>query len=116
MDYPDLNLRIHDGGGAQQDCSYRNSSDRMVILRCCGSNHFFLERVLFPFEVLAFTCPTMSEINIWSHSLYGPELLESFTSDQLLAESTDGPPEEKVEGMFPTSSTALQTTPWLRAS
>jgi len=30
------------------DCGYRNTSDRMVILRCCGPNAFFLERVVFP--------------------------------------------------------------------
>jgi hypothetical protein len=116
LDYPDFNLTLHTGKAAHQDCSYRNSSDRMVILRCCGSNHFFLERVLFPFEVLAFSCPPMSEINIWSHGLYGPELLESFNSDQLLAESTGVHQSDEVGGMFPTSSTALQTTPWLRAS
>ena len=69
-----------------QDCSYRNSSDRMVILRCCGSQQFFLERVVFPFEILAFSCPPMSEIKIWSHGLYGPELLETVLSDNLLVE------------------------------
>lgn len=87
----------------------------MVILRCCGSNHFFLERVLFPFEVLAFSCPPMSEVNIWSHGLYGPELLESFSSEHLLAETGGDSQDTEVGGMFPTPSAALQTTPWLRA-
>ncbi|MEY4799670.1 MAG: hypothetical protein RLZZ213_117, partial [Cyanobacteriota bacterium] len=27
-------------------CSYRNTSDRMVILRCIGPEQFFLERVV----------------------------------------------------------------------
>ena len=61
--------------GVLLDCTYRNTSDRMVILRCCGSNQFFLERVVFPFELLAFACPPLSEVKIWSHGLYGPELL-----------------------------------------
>jgi hypothetical protein len=99
-----------------QDCSFRNSSDRMVILRCCGSQHFFLERVVFPFEILAFSCPPNSEVKIWSHGLYGPELLESFHSDQLLAESTPETPVFETGGMFPSSSTSLRTAPWLQAS
>lgn len=99
-----------------QDCSFRNSSDRMVILRCCGSQHFFLERVVFPFEILAFSCPPKSEVNVWSHGLYGPELLESFHSDQLLAEPTPESPVFETGGMFPSSSSSLRTAPWLQAS
>ncbi len=99
-----------------QDCSFRNSSDRIVILRCCGSQNFFLERVVFPFEILAFSCPPMSEVKIWSHGLYGPELLESFHSEQLLAESSPESAVFEVEGMFPASSASLRTTPWLQAS
>jgi len=101
---------------SHQDCTYRNTSDRMVILRCCGSNQFFLERVVFPFEILAFTCPPMSEVKVWSHGLYGPELLETFLSEQLLVDGPSMDAESQQEGMFPASSTALQTTPWLRAS
>jgi hypothetical protein len=99
-----------------RDCSYRNSSDRMVILRCCGNQHFFLERVVFPFEILAFSCPPMSEVKIWSHGLYGPELLESFQSEQLLAESCVETPIFEAGGMFPSPSASLRTTPWLQAS
>lgn len=99
-----------------QDCSYRNSSDRMVILRCCGSQQFFLERVVFPFEILSFSCPPMSEVKIWSHGLYGPELLESFNSELLLADSAPEAPMFEAGGMFPAASTSLRTTPWLQAS
>lgn len=98
-----------------QDCAYRNSSDRMVILRCCGSNAFFLERVVFPFEILAFSCPPMSEVQIWSHGLYGPELLESLLSEQLLVEVAPDIDNTVQSGMFPASASTLQTTPWLRA-
>ena len=59
------------------ECGYRNSSDRMVIVRCVGPEAFFLERVVFPFELLSFSCPPDSELKIWTHGLGGPELIES---------------------------------------
>jgi Domain of unknown function (DUF1830) len=62
-------------------CSYTNGSDRMVILRCLGRNAFFLERVVFPFEQLSFQCPSGSDVEIWSHSLGGPELVERFDAE-----------------------------------
>ncbi|MFM7236648.1 MAG: DUF1830 domain-containing protein [Cyanobium sp.] len=120
MDRPDATHTTpsgqHPGQPALRDCTYRNTSDRMVILRCCGSNAFFLERVVFPFEILAFACPPMSEVKIWSHGLYGPELLESLLSEQLLAEGASDSAHPEQSGMFPASASALQTTPWLRAS
>ncbi|MEB3195521.1 MAG: DUF1830 domain-containing protein [Cyanobacteriota bacterium] len=102
--------------GVLLDCTYRNTTDRMVILRCCGSNEFFLERVVFPFELLAFACPSLSEVKIWSHGLYGPELLESFSAEQLLAEQAPQASQPAPDGMFPSNSSALNTTPWLQAS
>lgn len=65
-------------------CSYRNGSDRMVILRCLGPEGFFLERVVFPFEMLNFACPKDSEVKIWTHGLGGPELVESLLADDLI--------------------------------
>lgn len=53
----------------------------MVILRCLGPHAFFLERVVFPFEQLSFHCPIGSDVEIWSHSLGGPELVEHFPAD-----------------------------------
>ena len=102
--------------GVLLDCTYCNTTDRMVILRCCGSNEFFLERVVFPFELLAFACPSLSEVKIWSHGLYGPELLESFSAEQLLAEQAPQASQPAPDGMFPSNSSALNTTPWLQAS
>ena len=67
------------------DCSYRNTSDRMVILRCCGPEEFFLERVVFPFELLSFSCPAESEVKIWTHGLGGAELIESLQAEELLS-------------------------------
>lgn len=65
-------------------CSYRNTSDRMVILRCIGPEQFFLERVVFPFELLSFQCPASSVVKIWTHGLGGPELVETVNSGDLI--------------------------------
>lgn len=67
-------------------CGYRNGSDRMVIVRCLGPQEFFLERVVFPFELLSFQCPPTSEVEIWTHGLGGPELLETLDAGELLIE------------------------------
>lgn len=89
---------------ASLDCSYRNTSDRMVIVRCCGPGEFFLERVVFPFELLSFCCPPSTEINIWTHGLGGPELIESFQAEELICE---GPGEASPEQQL--------ASPWLVA-
>ncbi|MFM7652615.1 MAG: DUF1830 domain-containing protein [Vulcanococcus sp.] len=74
----------------QLSCGYRNSSDRMVIVRCIGPEEFFLERVIFPFELLSFLAPPESIVEIWTHGLGGPELMESFGIRDLLVESEEG--------------------------
>ena len=56
--------------------SYKNKSKRMVVLRCIGPAHFFLERVLFPTDVLTFMAPLDSRVEIWGNELYGPKLEE----------------------------------------
>ena len=71
---------------AQLSCGYRNSSDRMVIVRCLGPEEFFLERVVFPFELLSFLAPPESVVEIWTHGLGGPELLESLDVANLQVE------------------------------
>jgi hypothetical protein len=68
---------------AQLTCGYRNSSDRMVIVRCIGPDEFFLERVIFPFELLSFLAPPDSMVQIWTHSLGGAELRESLAVEDL---------------------------------
>lgn len=88
------------------DCSFRNGSDRMVILRCCGPEQFFLERVVFPFEILSFSCPPHSEVEIWTHGLGGPELLESIQAEELQIAET-----EQAPGALP-----LPENPWYEAS
>ena len=68
-------------------CGYRNSSDRMVIARCLGPDQFFLERVVFPFELLSFQCPDESELEIWTHGIGGAELVETIPVAELLIET-----------------------------
>lgn len=70
-------------------CGYRNGTDRMVIARCVGPEAFFLERVVFPFELLSFQCPAETELEIWTHGLGGPELLESIPVSELCLEQGD---------------------------
>jgi hypothetical protein len=66
--------------------AYRNTSDRIVILRCLGPEDFSLERVVFPLESLCFACPKDSQVHIWIHGLGGQELLEIIRAEDLLAE------------------------------
>ena len=72
------------------DFSYRNASERMVVLRCIGPRNFFLERVLFPSELLVFSAPEDSKVEIWGNELYGARLeqrmrVTSTSNDSLLA-------------------------------
>ncbi len=91
----------------QIDCGYRNGSDRMVILRCIGPDQFFLERVVFPFELLTFLCPASSEVEIWTHGLGGPELRESIEAHELMVEAAPAPQP---------APSGLDANPWLQAS
>ena len=70
-------------------CGYRNSSDRMVIARCLGPDSFFMERVVFPFELLSFQCPDESELEIWTHGLGGAELVETIPVTELLIDDNE---------------------------
>ncbi len=79
-------------------CGYRNTSDRMVILRSCGPEEFYLERVVFPFELLSFQAPSGSEVEIWTHGMGGPELLETLASAELLIEPVELDPRVEAEG------------------
>ena len=64
----------------------------MVIVRCIGPEEFFLERVVFPFELLSFLAPADSVVEIWTHGLGGPELLESMDAQELLVEAASDEP------------------------
>ena len=56
--------------------SYKNEGSRMIVLRCIGPSNFFLERVLFPTDILTFMAPDDSRVEIWGNELYGPKLEE----------------------------------------
>ena len=97
-------------------CSYRNGSDRMVILRCLGPDGFFLERVVFPFEMLNFACPKDSEVKIWTHGLGGPELVEALMADDLILDPV--PPSLATDARFAPGLTgdlieSDTSSPWL---
>ena len=56
--------------------SYKNEGCRMGVLRCIGPSNFFLERVLFPTDILTFKAPNDSRVEIWGNELYVPKLEE----------------------------------------
>ncbi len=64
---------------------YRNTSCQMVIVRCVGTNAFFHEKVVFPFEELLFACPPHTRVDIWTHGANGAELVDSMPADDLRA-------------------------------
>jgi hypothetical protein len=88
----------------------------MVIARCVGPEQFFLERVVFPFELLSFSCPPESELKIWTHGLGGPELIETLAVADLqiaaATEATDEPaPPEPAAAESPQSGGAGSLRP-----
>lgn len=82
-------------------CAYRNSTDRMVIVRCEAADGFYLERVVFPFELLTFECPAGTTLEIWTHGLGGPELMDRLPVDQLrLDQASEPAPFELLSGAW----------------
>ncbi|WP_411871827.1 DUF1830 domain-containing protein [Vulcanococcus limneticus] len=91
-------------------CGYRNGTDRMVIVRCLGPEEFFLERVVFPFELLSFLAPRETVVQIWTHGLGGAELVESLNAAELGEEQElDPEPEAAQEPDARTEGTARST-------
>jgi hypothetical protein len=73
-------------------CCYRNIGHQLLILRCCGPEDFFLERVVFPFELLTFACPADAEVKIWHwDGGAGPTLIDCCVAEAMLCGE---PPEE----------------------
>ena len=56
------------------ECVYRNDTDRMVIVKCVGDNHFYLEKVVLPTEMFWFEAPEESRLEIWKMSMSGQML------------------------------------------
>jgi hypothetical protein len=63
----------------------------MVIVRCCGPDDFFLERVVFPFEVLSFHCPPATDVEIWARETADVVLAEQFSADALAMQESEAP-------------------------
>ena len=68
------------------DFSYRNITSSMVILKCIGSDRFFLERAIFPQEVFSSMAPEGSQLEIWGIDSYGPNLEQRFRVSDSQAE------------------------------
>jgi hypothetical protein len=96
-------------------CQFRNVSGRMVILRCVGPEAFFLEKVIFPFEQWQWSCPPESRVDIWSHSLTGADLVESFPAEEVaISCDLDGmkcSPEGELAGRFSPGGSAISRNP-----
>jgi hypothetical protein len=73
-----IELRFKGQSLGQLSCGYLNASDRMVILRCIGPQESF--------ELLSFCAPTSASVQIWTHGLGGPELIESIDVGELSIE------------------------------
>ena len=54
--------------------SYKNKTPGMVVLKCIGSKHFFVEKVVFPDEVFILEAPEGAKVEIWGIESYGPKL------------------------------------------
>jgi hypothetical protein len=74
-------------------CCYRNIGHQLLILRCCGPGDFFLERVVFPFELLTFACPVDAEVKIWHLDGAGPTLVDCCLAEAMLCGDS---PEDRV--------------------
>ena len=69
------------------ECIYRNDSDRMVIVKCIGENHFYREKVVMPTEVFWFEAPREARLEIWKMSMTGQMLhVRADVSDYIMEE------------------------------
>jgi hypothetical protein len=57
----------------------------MVIVRARGTEAFFLERVVFPFEIMTFHCPQDGEVEVILRTPAGQEEREWIAPHHLVA-------------------------------
>ena len=67
---------------------YRNRTSNMLVLRCIGSENFFLEKVVLPAEIVVLPLPKDSKVEIWGSDTYGPHLEERFRVTQRPSEES----------------------------
>ena len=53
---------------------YKNDTDRMVIVKCIGEDHFYREKVVMPTEMFWFKAPQDARLEIWKMSISGQML------------------------------------------
>ena len=63
--------------------TYKNKHTRMLIVRCVGENSFYVEKVVFPKEIIAFEAPEGAKVEIW-----GSDLTSSHIEDTLIVGET----------------------------
>lgn len=56
------------------ECVYRNETNKMVILKCVGELHFYLEKVVMPKEWFLFEAPKEARLEFWKMSPQGKML------------------------------------------
>ena len=56
------------------ECIYQNDTDRMVIVKCIGADHFYKEKVVMPTETFWFEAPDDARLEIWKMSISGQML------------------------------------------
>ncbi|MEB3304010.1 MAG: DUF1830 domain-containing protein [Cyanobacteriota bacterium] len=81
-------------------CSYRNCSDRMVIVRARGHSTYFLERVVFPFELITFHCPKGCEVEVIKRTPGGLEESEWIAAEELVATEQVADPGMMIEPLL----------------
>lgn len=66
----------------------------MVIIRARGPSGYFLERVVFPFEMMSFHCPPDCEVEVIRRTPAGLEESEWISAEELIAGELDVMPTE----------------------
>ena len=56
------------------ECIYQNDTSRMLIMKCIGSNQYYLEKVIMPSEIFLFNAPKEARLEIWRMSMSGQML------------------------------------------
>ena len=56
------------------ECVYRNITNKMVIMKCIGESHFYLEKVVMPKEMFWFEAPKEARLELWLMSPQGQML------------------------------------------
>ena len=51
----------------------------MLIVRCIGDKSFYIEKVVLPFEIIAFEAPKDARVEIWGNDLSGLHIEDTLT-------------------------------------